>query len=300
MHSPNIKEKKEVVRVRTLITVVVFVATLATSVVVAPPVRADGDTLKAVVGGLALLYLASRGDHHDADRTPEVVISVSRRPLGEILIREVNGSAEAAFIVAEVLDRAGWRVVLDEDRRAAEEESQRYGAGPVRPEGVKYFATVNADFADGREYGRSSWGRSSASAGESQERVCRLRLRISDMRGRSVTVSGIGSSWSRCSRFSWQGCNWGSESRNFAPSSDDAAMLVAMVAASNEFLYRLSGAVAQPQARPKPAPRKSAAPKSPPAPPVADEPSTASCPQCGQELTGKERFCPDCGRKLLP
>jgi hypothetical protein len=207
------------------------------------------------------------------------------RPLGTVLISHVSGPQSTAWLVGEVLKAAGWLVIYDDDRRAAEAEQRRYG-GNAQIEAVKYFCSVRTEFRNGREYDQSQRGRHTSSGAGGRERLCTVYLRVATGTGLTYTATGVGSSWSRYERFSWHSCNWGTSSRDYTPNDDDWALLAAMVAASNEII------------------RQAVAPASYGIP--RDQAPTASvqngqvryCPACGKSTPQGANFCPSCGSRL--
>jgi hypothetical protein len=209
------------------------------------------------------------------------------RPMGTVLITQVSGPQSTAWVAGEVLKAAGWQVVYDQDRRAAEAEQRRYGGNAsIAP--AQYFASVRTEFRNGREYDQSQYGRRSSSGSGGREVICTVWLRIATGTGLTYTATGTGSSWSRYERFDWRSCGWGSSRRDYTPNDDDWALLSAMVSACNGITR---------QAVP-PASYGTATPPSATAVPQAGQ--AHFCPNCGKQTPQGANFCPFCGSRLVP
>jgi hypothetical protein len=210
------------------------------------------------------------------------------RPLGTVLVSRVSGSSNATFVVADVLEAAGWSVLFEEDRRALEAEQRRYGGGAPGAQ-VRYFATVRSEFSSGREYDRSQSGRYSSSGDGGREVLCTVYLRVADGAGVTFSGAGRGSSWSRYDRSSWRSRGWSSSSRYYSPDDKDLALLAAMVAASNQVI-----AQAVPPAAYAITPNHVGGSSS------SQAEQVHFCPGCGKHAPQGANFCPHCGAKLAP
>jgi len=209
------------------------------------------------------------------------------RPLGTLLITQVDGPSSTAWVAGEVFKAAGWQVVYDDDRRMAEEEQRRYGGNAQIPP-ARYFASVRTEFRNGREYDRSQYGRYSSSESGGQEIICTVWLRIATGTGLTYTASGTGSSWSRYERFDWRSCGWGSSDRYYTPNDDDWALLSAMVAACNGVTRQ----AVPPASYGTPTPTTTAT--------TPQDGQAHFCTACGKSTPQGANFCPFCGTKLAP
>jgi len=207
------------------------------------------------------------------------------RPLGTVLITQVSGPSSTSWVTGQVLKAAGWSVVYDQDRRAAEAEQRRYG-GTTQIAPVQYFCSVRTEFRNGREYDRSQYGQCRSSANGGRERLCTVWLRVATGTGLTYTATGAGSSWSRYERFDWRSCGWGSSDRYYTPNDDDWALLSAMVSACNGVTRQ----AVPPASYGTPTP-----------PTTAPRDGQAHfCPACGKSTPQGANFCPFCGTKLAP
>lgn len=209
------------------------------------------------------------------------------RPLGTLLITQVGGPSSTAWVTGEVLKAAGWQVVYDQDRRAAEAEQRRYG-GTTQIAPAQYFASVRTEFRNGQEYDRSDRGRYSSSANGGRERLCTVYLRIATGTGLTYTATGIGSSWSRYERFDWRSYGWGSSDRYYTPNDDDWALLSAMVSACNGITRQ----AVPPASYGTPTPTTTTT--------VPRDGQAHFCTACGKSTPQGANFCPFCGTKLAP
>lgn len=206
------------------------------------------------------------------------------RPLGTLLITQVDGPSSTAWVAGEVFKAAGWQVVYDDDRRMAEEEQRRYGGNAQIPP-ARYFASVRTEFRNGREYDRSQYGRHSSSESGGQEVICTVRLRIATGTGLTYTASGTGSSWSRYERFDWRSCGWGSSDHYYTPTNDDWSLLGAMVAACNGITRQ----AVPPASYGTPTPTTTA----------PQDGQAHFCAACGKSTPQGANFCPFCGSRLV-
>ena len=208
------------------------------------------------------------------------------RPLGTLLITQVDGPSSTAWVTGEVLKAAGWQVVYDDDRRMVEEEQRRYG-GNAQIQPARYFATVRTEFRNGREYDRSQQGRYSSSESGGQEIICTVWLRIATGTGLTYTASGTGSSWSRYERFDWRSCGWGSSDRYYTPNDDDWALLSAMVSACNGITRQ----AVPPASYGTPTPTTTTT--------APQDGQAHFCAACGKSTPQGANFCPFCGSRLV-
>lgn len=246
---------------------IVCVITSFSFILVSAPAEAKGeDWLKAF--GAILVASESRRPAPQ----PEPILSLPRQP-GAVLVTQVSGPSSTAWVAGDVLSAAGWSVVYDQDRRAAEEERRRYG-GTLCLDPVSYFLSVRTEFRNGREYDRSDRGRYGSSANGGRERLCTVYLRVASVgaNGRTFLSSGTGSSWCRYERYEWRSYRWGASRRDYTPTDDDKALLAAMVAASNDLVRQVSAS------------------------PVGT--SGQFCSQCGKSTPQGANFCPRCGTRL--
>lgn len=241
-----------------------------------------GDREKRIVGGILALIAASKLARSSVQPCPAsqfeapIYLQTASRPLGNLLIREVSGSSNVRWIAGQVLGDSGWAVIYDEDRRTAQEEQRRYGNGGQVPV-ASYFATIRAEFRQGREYDRSEYSRPHSSGNGGRERICTVYLRIAGG-GNTYLATGVGSSWSRYDRFDWRTCGYSSSRRDYTPTNDDRALLAAMVDASNQITQQASQSLRLP----------------------AEAVSTGvHCRECGAEvkIVGA-KFSPCCGKPL--
>lgn len=278
------------------IAIAVLLCILTSFVVLPAPVYAKGrggtDWKEALVAlGLvwALGELTGDADCRQTpaptSSTPEALIRAPR-PLGTLLITQVGGPSSTAWVTGEVLKAAGWQVVYDQDRRAAEAEQRRYG-GTTQIAPAQYFASVRTEFRNGQEYDRSDRGRYSSSANGGRERLCTVYLRIATGTGLTYTATGIGSSWSRYERFDWRSCGWGSSDRYYSPNDDDWALLSAMVSACNGITRQ----AVPPASYGTPTPTTTTT--------APQDGQTHFCPACGKTTPQGANFCPFCGSRLV-
>ena len=259
------------------------------------PVYADrrgGTNWKEALLAVGLVWALGEFTNDDCRQAPAPTspapepLQRAPRPLGSVLITQVSGPSSTAWVTGEVLKAAGWQVVYDQDRRAAEAEQRRYG-GNAQIQPAQYFASVRTEFRNGREYDHSELSRYSSSANGGRERLCTVYLRVATGTGLTYTATGIGSSWSRYERFDWRSCGWGSSDRYYTPTNDDWALLSAMVMACNGIT-------------------RQAVPSASYGTPTPRTPTTSTtqgqfCPACGKQVTiAGANFCPSCGTKLAP
>jgi len=275
---------------RALALVVMFA--LVTSFV-APPAPAQADApewLKAVVALGAAYYISQNAPEtrYPAQATPAPEpLRRAPRPLGTLLITQVDGPSSTAWVTGEVLKAAGWQVVYDDDRRMVEEEQRRYG-GNAQIQPARYFATLRTEFRNGREYDHSQQGRYSSSESGGQEIICTVWLRIATGTGLTYTASGTGSSWGRYERFDWRSCGWGSSDRYYTPNNDDWALLSAMVSACNGITRQ----AVPPSSYGTPTPTTTTT--------APQDGQAHFCTACGKSTPQGANFCPYCGTELAP
>lgn len=267
---------------------------ILTSFAVAPAhaERRGGTNWKEALLAVGLVWaLGELTDDADCRQTPAPTSSTPEalrrapRPLGSVLITQVSGPSSTAWVTGEVLKAAGWQVVYDQDRRAAEAEQRRYG-GNAQIQPAQYFASVRTEFRNGREYDHSERSRYSSSANGGRERLCTVYLRVATGTGLTYTATGIGSSWSRYERFDWRSCGWGSSDRYYTPTNDDWALLSAMVMACNGITRQ----AVPPASYGTPTPRT----------PTTSTTQGQFCPACGKTTPQGANFCPYCGVELAP